>query len=94
MRHTNSFIDVAHPLGSIGVLLLLTVVHLAGPALTTHSTTVGRVGGFAARRALDVVSLIGWMFDRLPPRGTAAVRNAQAGHRAAAASRTATTVWM
>ena len=30
MRHTNSFIDVAHPLGSIGVLLLLTVVHLAG----------------------------------------------------------------
>lgn len=66
MRHTGSFIDIGHPLGTIGLFLLLVVARLAGPASSTHTTSVGWAVGFAARRTIDVVGLIGWLFDRFP----------------------------
>ena len=83
MRHTNYFIDIEHPLGTVGLLLLLAVARLAGPALTTQPGIGARSGGFLARRALDVISAIGWGFDQLPNRPNAAPR----GHRAGATNR-------
>lgn len=95
MTHTGSFIDVGHPLGTVGLFLMLVVARLAGPALATHTTTAGRAGGFAARRAIDAVGVIGRLFDRLPlPRRGVHRDRGQSHHRAEAASRTTATVWM
>ena len=95
MTQTGSFIDVRHPLGTVGLLLMLVVARLAEPALATHTAPAGRVGGLAARRAIDAVGMIGWFFDRLPsPRRTAHRDRGESRHRAEAASRTAATIWM
>lgn len=88
MRDTGSLIDIGYPLGTLGLLLLLVVARLAGPAFSPHTTTRGRAGGFAARRALDIVAIIGWLFDRFPHRVTAAAGGAETGHGARVASRT------
>ena len=66
MGHTGSFIDVRHPMGTVGLLLMLVVARLAEPALATHTTTATRAQGFTARRAIDAIALVGWLFDRLP----------------------------
>jgi hypothetical protein len=94
MTHTGSFLDLDHPLGTAGLLLLLVVARLAGPAYSPPTTPSGRVGQFAARRALDAVSVVGWLFDRLPQRAIAPLRAEESAHRAAAARRTAATIWM
>jgi hypothetical protein len=94
MRHTGSFIDVGHPLGTVGLFLLLVVARLAGPASSTHTTTVGWAVGFAARRAIDVVGLIGWLFDRFPsprPLGETCLRT-ESRRRTEAAGPTAASV--
>ena len=66
MGHTGSFIDVRHPMGTVGLLLMVVVARLAEPALATHTTTATRARGFTARRAIDAIALVGWFFDRLP----------------------------
>jgi hypothetical protein len=70
MRHTGSTIDVDHALGLVGLFLMLVVARLAAPASSEHATASGRAAGFAARRAIDAVGAIGWLFDRLPARPT------------------------
>lgn len=95
MRHTGSFADAGHPLGMVGLFLVLVVARLAGPALAAHTTTAGRVSGFAARRAIDAVGIVGWFFDRLPtPKHEARRERAQFDHRVRAASRTTAITWM
>jgi hypothetical protein len=95
MRHTGSFVDVDHPLGMVGLVLVLVVARLAGPALATPTTTAGRVGAFAARRAIDAVAVVGWFFDRLPTPGHRTDRERAAfDHRVRAASRTTAITWM
>lgn len=95
MTQTDSFIDVRHPLGTVGLLLMLVVARLAEPALATHTAAAARAGGFAARRAIDAVGIIGWLFDRLPsPRRAAHRDRGESRHRAHAASRTTATIWM
>ena len=66
MAHTGSFIDVRHPMGTVGLLLMVVVARLTEPALATHTTTATRAQGFTARRAIDAIALVGWLFDRLP----------------------------
>lgn len=95
MRHTGSFVNAGHPLGMVGLFLVLVVARLAGPALATHTTATGRVSGFAARRAIDAVAVVGWFFDRLPvPKHAARRERAEFDHRVRAASRTTATTWM
>ena len=95
MRHTGSFVDVGHPLGMVGLFLVLVVARLAGPALATHTTPAGGVRRFAARRAIDAVAVVGWFFDRLPvPRHEALRERAEFDHRVRAAGRTTAITWM
>ena len=86
MRHTGSTIDVDHALGLVGLFLMLVVARMAGPAFAEHSTPSLRVVGFAARRAIDVVGGIGWLFDRLPARVTESGRRAPTSGSATAAT--------
>jgi hypothetical protein len=94
MRHTGSFADAGHPLGMVGLFLVLVVARLAGPALAAHTTTAGRVSGFAARRAIDAIAIVGWFFDRLPAKHQAHRERAQFDHRVRAAGRTTAITWM
>ena len=94
MRHTGSFIDIGHPLGTVGLFLLLVVARLAGPAFSTHTTAVGWGVGLAARRGIDVVGLVGWLFDRFPsPRPLGETRHrTESSRRPEAAGPTAASV--
>ena len=56
-----------YALGTFGLLLVLLVGKLAPHATARQHTYAGRVSGWAARRALDAIAAIGWMFDQLPP---------------------------
>lgn len=95
MRQTGSFIDAGHPFGTVGLVLVLVVARLAGPALATHTTTAGRVSAFAARRAIDAIAVVGWLFDRLPaPKHGAYRARAEFDHRVRAAGRTTAITWM
>jgi hypothetical protein len=95
MRHTGSFVDAGHPLGTVGLFLVLVVARSAGPALATHTTTAGWVSGFAARRVIDAVAIVGWFLDRLPaPKHEAHRERAEFNHRVSAASRTTAVTWM
>jgi hypothetical protein len=79
----------------VGLFLVLVVARLAGPALATHTTTAGRVSGFAARRAIDAVAIVGWFFDRLPaPKHEAHRERAELDHGVRAASRATAVTWM
>ena len=53
-------------LGSLGLFLLLLIVRLSDSAFNPQHTLAGRVSGFLARRAIDAVAIVGWLFDRLP----------------------------
>lgn len=85
MRHTGSAITVDHALGLVGLFLMLVVARLAAPASSAHTTAPGRAAGFAARRAIDAIGAIGWLFDRLPAPAAGAMPRAVARDRRAAA---------
>jgi hypothetical protein len=87
MRHTGSTIDVDHALGLVGLFLMLVVARTAGPAFAEHPTPFHRAIGFASRRAIDIVAVIGWLFDRLPARVT------ESGRRAPASGGTTAATW-
>jgi hypothetical protein len=53
-------------LGFLGLFLLLLIVRLSDSAFNPQHTLAGRVSGFLARRAIDAVAIVGWLFDRLP----------------------------
>lgn len=68
-------------LGVLGLFLLLVLARLAGPAYRPQQHGVARLTGFAARRAIDAIAVVGWMVDRLPlprdPRSKSALRTDQ-----------------
>ena len=53
-------------MGVLGLFLMLVVARLAGPAYDAGATTAARINGFAARRVIDGVALVGWLFDHIP----------------------------
>jgi hypothetical protein len=55
-----------HVLGSLGLFLLLLIANLSDSAVNPQHTLAGQVSGFLARRAIDAVAIVGWLFDRLP----------------------------
>ena len=59
-------VDTERGLGSLGLFLLRVVVRLFDSAFSPQHTFAGRVCGFLARRAIDGVTIVGWLFDRLP----------------------------
>jgi len=59
-------IEFEHPLGVVGLFLMLIVAVMANHGYTAHRTLTGRIGGFLARRAIDAVAGIGWLIDHLP----------------------------
>ncbi len=66
-----------HALGTFGLLLMLIVARLTGAAYEPAPSLTGRLRGMCARRVIDGVAAIGWMFDHLPSRSG----SAGAGHR-------------
>jgi hypothetical protein len=58
--------DTEHVLGSLGLFLLLLIARLSDSAFNPQHTLAGRVSGFLARRVIDAVGVVGWLFDRLP----------------------------
>jgi hypothetical protein len=71
-----------HALGEFGLLLMLVVARLAGPAYEPTTSLRGRVRAVCARRAIDGIAAIGWLFDHLPP-GAAGHRHVEAAQAAA-----------
>ena len=59
-------LNIERVLGSLGLFLLLLIVRLSDSAFNPQHTLAGRVSGFLARRAIDAVAIVGWLFDRLP----------------------------
>ena len=59
-------INTDHVLGSFGLVLLLLIGRLSDSAVNPDHTFAGRVSGSLARRAMDAVAIVGWLFDRLP----------------------------
>jgi hypothetical protein len=57
-----------HPLGTLGLLLILVVAKLAGYLDPSHPQNRHRTQAFLARRALGAVTAIGWVVDRFSPR--------------------------
>ena len=53
-------------MGVLGLFLMLVVARLAAPAYNAASTTAERIAGFAARRVIDGIAVVGWLFDHLP----------------------------
>ena len=66
MSNALSSVDIKHPLGVVGLFLMLIVAVMANHGYTAHRTLTGRIGGFLARRTIDAVAGIGWLIDRLP----------------------------
>ncbi|HKE82462.1 MAG TPA: hypothetical protein VKB50_01840 [Vicinamibacterales bacterium] len=66
MSNALSSVDIKHPLGVVGLFLMLIVAVMANHGYTAHRTLTGRIGGFLARRTIDAVAAIGWLIDRLP----------------------------
>jgi hypothetical protein len=61
-------VTTKHPLGTLGLLLILVVAKLAGYLDPSHPQNRHRAQAFFARRAIDGVAVIGWLVDRLGPR--------------------------
>ena len=59
-------VEFEHPLGVVGLFLMLIVAVMADHGYTAHRTLTGRLGGFLARRTIDAVAAIGWLVDHLP----------------------------
>jgi hypothetical protein len=53
-------------MGVLGLFLMLVVARLAAPAYRGGGTTAERIKGFGARRVIDGVALVGWLFDHVP----------------------------
>jgi hypothetical protein len=58
--------NTEHVLGSVGLFLLMVVGKLAERGQGPQQTFAGRVSGWMARRAIDVIAVMGWLVDRLP----------------------------
>jgi hypothetical protein len=58
--------NTEHVLASVGLSLLIVVGKLADRGYGPQQTLAGRVSGGIARRAIDVIAVIGWLVDRLP----------------------------
>ena len=59
-------LNTERALGSLGLFLLLVIVRFSDSAFNPPPTLAGRASGFLARRAIDAVAIVGWLFDRLP----------------------------
>ena len=68
MTKRDSPVRTKHPLGTLGLLLILVVAKLAGYLDPSNPLSRNRAQAFLARRAVDAVSAIGWVADRLTPR--------------------------
>ena len=55
--------NTQHVLGSIGLFLLLLVVRLADRGDRPQEAHTRLVSGYMARRAIDFVAVVGWLFD-------------------------------
>ena len=51
--------------GTFAVLLILLLAKLVSPAYDRQQTRGERTRGVLARRAIDVIAIIGWTMDRL-----------------------------
>jgi hypothetical protein len=58
-------VSTKHPLGTFGLLLILLVAKLAEYSDPSHQSYRRRAQAFLARRAIDGVTAIGWIVDRL-----------------------------
>jgi hypothetical protein len=54
-------------LGTFGLFLVVLVGRLVPHVAPLQPTYAGRARAWLARRALDGIAAIGWVFDRLPP---------------------------
>jgi hypothetical protein len=61
-------VNTNHPLGTFGLLLMLVVAKLAGYLDPSNPQSRHRAQAFLARRAIDTLTAIGWVIDRLTPR--------------------------
>jgi hypothetical protein len=66
MKHEIHVAVMERALGVLGLVLMLAVAWLANRVYAEHQTAAGRLGALAARRAIDVIAVIGWLADRLP----------------------------
>ncbi len=66
MTHRALSTTVDRTLGALGLFLMLIVAGLADRGYAPQQTMSGRLAGFAARRAIDGVAVMGWLVDRLP----------------------------
>jgi hypothetical protein len=60
-------IDVERAIASVGLFLIVAVAALANHGYEVRGTFTGRVSGFLARRAIDVVAVVGALADHLLP---------------------------
>jgi hypothetical protein len=71
-----------HALGTVGLLLMLSVAKLAERACPSQQTYLQRARALLARRAIDGIAVIGWLVDRLPDPAMRTVRaSAVVGNR-------------
>lgn len=61
-------VSAKHPLGILGLVLILLVAKLAEYSHPSHQVHSHRAQAFLAKRAIDGVALIGWIVDRLGDR--------------------------
>jgi hypothetical protein len=77
---TNRFLSIKTGLvlGHVGLFLMLVIANLADRAYGVQLTRADKLSGFFARRGIDAVAAIGWLFDRLPETAVACGRHAHA----------------
>jgi len=66
MRNRGFSNTIERALGHLGLFLMLVIARLANRGYSEQQTVVGRLSGFLARRAIDVIAGVGWFADRLP----------------------------
>jgi hypothetical protein len=77
---TNQLLSLktGHALGLVGLVLMLVIASLSNRAYGEQLTRADRLTGFLARRGIDAVAAIGWLFDRLPEPAAPRARHAHA----------------
>jgi hypothetical protein len=77
---TNRLLSIrsGHLLGVLGLFLMVVIASLANRAYGVQLTRADRLTGFLARRGIDVIAAIGWLFDRLPEPAVPRARHAHA----------------
>jgi hypothetical protein len=58
--------NTEHVLGYVGLFLMIVVTRLAERAFGPQQTLAQRVSSWMALRGIDLVTVIGWLADRLP----------------------------